>query len=207
MTYKKEKAQGIVEYALLLAFVVGVALALFNSGGLADALDEAYFQVSKAINTAMDNTTAGRQRFAQNQLEKGLKDAIQAGKIVLDPGAWVEIDLTSTYNSKVDAYANGGKGGSVTLADDPNYKNGFSSIWKETGLTPSKINLDEEDRGTWAGVRIERSATDDGKYQVYYYHGTTSDVYQEATVPKYYYSSSTMNDHFGTEGYPQTWTP
>lgn len=32
MTYKNEKAQGIVEYALILAFIVGVAVALFNSG-------------------------------------------------------------------------------------------------------------------------------------------------------------------------------
>lgn len=30
MTYKNEKAQGIVEYALILAFIVGVAVALLT---------------------------------------------------------------------------------------------------------------------------------------------------------------------------------
>lgn len=31
-----EKAQGIVEYALILAFVVGIAAAIFAKGGLAE---------------------------------------------------------------------------------------------------------------------------------------------------------------------------
>lgn len=33
MTYKNEKAQGIVEYALILAFIVGVAVALLTAMG------------------------------------------------------------------------------------------------------------------------------------------------------------------------------
>lgn len=36
--YMSQKAQGIVEYALILAFVVVVALALTNTGGLGDAI-------------------------------------------------------------------------------------------------------------------------------------------------------------------------
>ena len=33
VTYKNEKAQGIVEYALILAFIVGVAVALLTAMG------------------------------------------------------------------------------------------------------------------------------------------------------------------------------
>ena len=61
-----EKAQGIVEYALILAFVVGIAAAIFGKGGLAEAVSDAYLQISKTIAYALDNTTAGHQRFAQS---------------------------------------------------------------------------------------------------------------------------------------------
>jgi len=36
--YMSQKAQGIVEYALILAFVVVVAAALINGGDLSDAV-------------------------------------------------------------------------------------------------------------------------------------------------------------------------
>lgn len=99
-----EKAQGIVEYALILAFVVGIAAAIFAKGGLAEAVSDAYFQISKTIAYAMDNTKEGHQRFAQSQLEQGLKNAIQNGKIGLESeGAWVEIDLQSDLNDKIKA--------------------------------------------------------------------------------------------------------
>ena len=52
----------------------------------------------------MDNTKEGHQRFAQSQLEQGLKNAIQNGKIGLESeGAWVEIDLQSDLNDKIKA--------------------------------------------------------------------------------------------------------
>lgn len=79
----QQKAQGIVEYALILAFIVGIAAAIFAKGGLAEAVSDAYFQISKTIAYAMDNTKEGHQRFAQSQLEQGLKSAIQTRKSVL----------------------------------------------------------------------------------------------------------------------------
>ena len=36
--YMSEKAQGMVEYALIIAFVVALAVALTNSGGLSGAI-------------------------------------------------------------------------------------------------------------------------------------------------------------------------
>lgn len=43
--YLSEKAQGIVEYALILAFVVVVAAAIANGGGLRDKVGNAFNNV------------------------------------------------------------------------------------------------------------------------------------------------------------------
>ena len=40
--YMSQKAQGIVEYALILAFVVVVAAALINGGNLSNAVKEIF---------------------------------------------------------------------------------------------------------------------------------------------------------------------
>ena len=47
--YLSEKAQGIVEYALILAFVVVVATAMTNSGGLSDNIKDVFNKVSNAL--------------------------------------------------------------------------------------------------------------------------------------------------------------
>jgi Flp pilus assembly pilin Flp len=99
MTYKNEKAQGIVEYALILAFIVGVAVALFNSGGLADAIGKAFYEVSETINNAIDNSPEAKQERMRNTLEDGLKDAIRHSRITLGVGDWVEIDAQEELNS------------------------------------------------------------------------------------------------------------
>lgn len=47
--YISEKAQGIVEYALILAFVVVLAAALTNAGGLKDKVTDLLNSVSTAL--------------------------------------------------------------------------------------------------------------------------------------------------------------
>ena len=47
--YISEKAQGIVEYALILAFVVVVATAITNTGGLQDKVKDVLKEVSDAL--------------------------------------------------------------------------------------------------------------------------------------------------------------
>ena len=48
--YLSEKAQGIVEYALILAFVVVVAAALTNSGDLQGKVGNAFKNVANKFN-------------------------------------------------------------------------------------------------------------------------------------------------------------
>lgn len=49
--YLSEKAQGIVEYALILAFVVVVAAALTNGDGLRDKVANVFTSVTNAFVT------------------------------------------------------------------------------------------------------------------------------------------------------------
>ena len=47
--YLSEKAQGIAEYALILAFVVIVAAALTSAGGLSEAVNAAIGKMTNAL--------------------------------------------------------------------------------------------------------------------------------------------------------------
>lgn len=48
--YLSQKAQGIVEYALILAFVVAVAAALLSGGNLAEAITGVFDKTTDAVN-------------------------------------------------------------------------------------------------------------------------------------------------------------
>ena len=49
--YLSEKAQGMVEYALIVALVVGIAIFAFK-GGLGNAVNNAFEKASSAIDSA-----------------------------------------------------------------------------------------------------------------------------------------------------------
>lgn len=48
--YLSQKAQGMVEYALIIAFVVAIAVALSSDGGLASAIKGVFTSASDQIN-------------------------------------------------------------------------------------------------------------------------------------------------------------
>ena len=48
--YLSQKAQGIVEYALILAFVVVLAIVLTQSGGLSDAINNVFKETTNQVN-------------------------------------------------------------------------------------------------------------------------------------------------------------
>lgn len=97
--FQDQAAQGIVEYALILAFVVGVAAAIFANGGLADAIGEAFFNVSTTISNAIDGSNEVKQKRLQKTLDDALRQAIKNGRIEIAAGDWVEIDVQQEVNS------------------------------------------------------------------------------------------------------------
>ena len=57
MRYLEQKGQGIVEYALILAFVVAIAAGLTNAGGIRDKVSAIFTQVGNTLDTAKTNST------------------------------------------------------------------------------------------------------------------------------------------------------
>ena len=52
MRYLEQKGQGIVEYALILAFVVAIAAGLTNAGGIKDKVSAIFTSVSTTLDDA-----------------------------------------------------------------------------------------------------------------------------------------------------------
>lgn len=48
--YMSEKAQGMVEYALILAFVVALAIVLTNAGGVKGAISNVFSNTTNQLN-------------------------------------------------------------------------------------------------------------------------------------------------------------
>ncbi|MEE0458371.1 MAG: pilin protein [Anaerovibrio sp.] len=57
--YLSQKAQGIVEYALILAFVVVVAAVLTTDNGLSNAVTEVFKKATNQVKTGTTTTPAG----------------------------------------------------------------------------------------------------------------------------------------------------
>ncbi len=57
--YMSQKAQGIVEYALILAFVVALAVVLTSDGGLQSAISSVFGTTTEQINKANSVASSG----------------------------------------------------------------------------------------------------------------------------------------------------
>ena len=62
MRYLEQKGQGIVEYALILAFVVAIAAGLTNAGGIKDKVSAIFTQVGNTLDTANTNATNANKK-------------------------------------------------------------------------------------------------------------------------------------------------
>ena len=57
--YLSQKAQGIVEYALILAFVVVLAVVLSSDGGLGGAISKIFGTTATKLNSAATSAAGG----------------------------------------------------------------------------------------------------------------------------------------------------
>lgn len=59
MRYLEQKGQGIVEYALILAFVVAIAAGLTNAGGIRDKVTAIFTSVGDTLDKAQSTNSSG----------------------------------------------------------------------------------------------------------------------------------------------------
>ena len=87
----KEKGQGIVEYAILLAFIVGLAAMLMGNGGIKDAVIDTFDRVANfiALTTPEGRLAADKARIkklgeslAANFKKNGVTNSYQNGNAV-----------------------------------------------------------------------------------------------------------------------------
>lgn len=192
-----QKAQGIVEYALILAFIVGIGAAIFANNGLADAVGKAYFDVSEAISNAINGSNEAKQQRMQDRLEAALKEAIQKGNIDMDAGQWIEIDVQQEKN-KDGNYVDGGSSAAQNNQNNKVRANGhdytnFKGLWGATTLKMYEMNI-EQDSG-WVGVRIVSNGG--GSYTSYYYRGDATTVQNQKLN---YGDTNAMNDATRNDG-------
>lgn len=164
----KQKGQGIIEYALILAFVVGIGGVLFANGNLADSIRSVFSNVNTMIEEASKPPLAAAttakdiiERLRQGRYE-GLADELQ-GKpsktleitsdsaegeklakelnIQAKPGdAWF-VRVTTTGHTVFTYYSADANGGTTYDALKASYKNnpGYYYTKKDGNSHPVKI--------------------------------------------------------------------
>lgn len=192
-----QRAQGIVEYALILAFIVGIGAAIFANNGLEDAVGKAYFDVSEAISNAINGSNEAKQQRMQDRLESALQDAIRNGNIDMDAGQWIEIDVQQEKN-KNGNYVDGGSSAAQNNQNNKvrvngNPYSGFTGLWGATTLKMYEMNI-EQDSG-WVGVRIVSNGG--GSYTSYYYRGDATTVQNQKLN---YIDTNAMNNATRNDG-------
>ncbi|MCR5177122.1 MAG: hypothetical protein K6C05_09780 [Anaerovibrio sp.] len=58
LRYLAQKGQGMVEYALILAFIVGIAAYMTSSNGIGSAIKTTFSNVTSTLNNANTNSTS-----------------------------------------------------------------------------------------------------------------------------------------------------
>lgn len=93
---EKQKGQGIVEYALLLAFIVGVGSVLYN-GNLADAIRSVFSNVNTRIEEALKQPleAATTAKDIIERLRQGRYEGLAADELPENPSKTLEITSDS----------------------------------------------------------------------------------------------------------------
>lgn len=173
----RAKGQNIVEYALMLAIIVGIGFLIYSQNNFGQKIQAVFGNTNNLLATVEKESDPAviHDRGYADAMAKMLKEAIAKGTVQLDRGATVGIYAQNASNGKADGYyINGlvGKTGSVTVNGKSYMANGgFYGFWKSvdgeksyTGASVDQKNVD------WYGVEITR--TGENSYQVKYREGT-----------------------------------
>lgn len=157
----REKGQGIVEYALLLAFIVAIAGTLYTTG-FANSVKNVFDMASITIS----NPEKAQDMAYANRMAEMLKKAIADKKVKLNDGAYVAIYAQSEPNSNYN-------GQHVNGAGTSGY-GGFKNMWNtlnqydSTAASEASVHQSGID---WYGVKVEKNSGSN-TYKITYVEGS-----------------------------------
>lgn len=167
---RKQKGQNLIEYALMLALVVGIGSfiytqgygdnisAVFNHAG--NLLEEANKTQEEAKKEAEKAAAREADRNYANHLGDLLKKAVSNGTITMGNGSSVSIFVQNQPNPNYGGlHMNGAYTGSDVKVKGEKYLNGgFAAMLKAVGGDYSNAEV-KQDGVYWYGVQIKRDST------------------------------------------------
>ena len=151
----RSKGQDIIEYALMLAIVVGIGFLIYNQSNMADKINAVFGNANNLLATVEKESDPAvlHDRNYADAMAKMLKDAIAKGTVQLSDGATVGIYAQNAPNGKADKYnINGLKTGNVTVNGKDYMANGaFYGLWKAVDGSQSYTGGPERQRLGWRG--------------------------------------------------------
>lgn len=208
---RKQKGQDLIEYALMLALVVGIGSfiytqgygdhisAVFNNAG--NLLEEANKTQEEAKKEAEKAAAREADRNYANHLGDLLKKAVSNGTITMGNGSSVSIFVQNQPNPNYGGlHMNGAYTGSDVKVRGEKYLNGgFAAMLKAVGGDYSNAEV-KQDGVYWYGVQIKRDSTGNS-YTLSYMDCNKKDSYNKKDYSGF--DINKANAPYNIE----TWTP
>lgn len=206
----KEKGQNIIEYALMLALVVGIGSFIYTQG-YGDNISAVFNHAGnllEEVNKTQEEAKKEAEKAAAREADRNyadslgdlLKKAVSNGTITMGNGSSVSIFVQNQPNPKYkNWHMNGASTGSDVKVNGKNYINGrFVNMLEAVGDDYSSAEV-KQDGVYWYGVQIKKDST--GNSYTLSYMDSNIDSYKNN------YSSFDINQAnapYKTETWPPT---
>jgi Flp pilus assembly pilin Flp len=169
-TMWKEKGQNIIEYALMLALVVGIGSFIYTQG-YGDNISAVFNHAGnllEEVNKTQEEAKKEAEKAAAREADRNyadslgdlLKKAVSNGTITMGNGSSVSIFVQNQTNPKYkNWHMNGASTGSDVKVNGKNYIKGrFVNMLEAVGDDYSNAEV-KQDGVYWYGVQIKKDST------------------------------------------------
>ena len=167
---KKQKGQDLIEYALMLALVVGIGGFIYTQG-YGDNISAVFNNAGsllEQVNKSQEEAKKEAEKAAAREADRNyadslgdlLKKAVSNGTITMGNGSSVSIFVQNQPNPKYkNWHMNGASTGSDVKVNGKNYINGrFVNMLEAVGDDYSSAEV-KQDGVYWYGVQIKKDST------------------------------------------------
>lgn len=170
----RSKGQNIVEYALMLAIIVGIGFLIYSQNNFGQKIQAVFGNANNLLATVDEDrqkqAARAHDREYGNQLAQMLKDAIDSGTIIVPNGSFAALYVQDQKNSKAHGlYINGAADMGHVKVFGGNYGS-FEGLWEAADPKGTRGNASAAQDGiNWYGVMVKN---ENGKYVYTYQEGT-----------------------------------